>query len=85
MISSAVFIIAGVLPFVEFEAYDSYYDEGYYHIKYRVLDEDGYVVEFDSVMSERMFIGDKAKEEIIVYGLEKGDYTIEFLDHYATD
>lgn len=70
---------------VEFEAYDSYYDEGYYHIKYRVLDEDGYVVEFDSVMSERMFIGDKAKEEIIVYGLEKGDYTIEFLDHYATD
>lgn len=68
---------------VKFEAYASYYTEGYYYFKYRILDEDGYVVEFDRQMCERMYVGDKGKEEIIVFDLEKGNYTIEFLDHYA--
>lgn len=70
---------------VEFTAHDSYYDEGYYYFTYRVLDEDGYVVEFDRVMSERMYRGDKSKEEIMIFDLDDGKYTIEFLDHYAND
>lgn len=68
---------------IDFQAYNSYYDEGYYYITYRVLDEDGYVVEFDRVMSERLFIGDKSREEIYLWNLPEGNYTIEFLDHYA--
>ncbi len=69
---------------VEFVAQDSYYDEGYYYFTYRILDEEGYVVEFDRVMSERMYKGDKSKEEIYLYDIGEGNYTIEFIDHYAS-
>lgn len=72
-----------ILITIDFQAYSSYYDEGYYYITYRVLDEDGYVVEFDRVMSERMYVGDKSREEIYLWDLPEGNYTIEFLDHYA--
>ena len=68
---------------VDFTAFDSYYDIGYYYFTYRVLDENGYVVKFTREMCQRLYVGDKSKEEFYIYDLPNGNYTIEFLDHYG--
>ncbi len=74
-----------VILTVDFQAHSSYYDEGYFYVKYRVTDSEGYVVEFDRLMSDRMFIGDKGKKKIYLFDVAPGVYTIEFLDHFASN
>ncbi|MCM1284624.1 MAG: Ig-like domain-containing protein [Acetobacter sp.] len=68
---------------VEFQAYDSIYKEGNYSAFYRILDSNGYVVKASSIISERMYIGDKSKAKIYLFDMKPGTYTIEFIDHYA--
>lgn len=66
---------------VAFEVALSKNIEDYYYIRYRVFDDEGYLVESDVVKSKLMMKGDKAKAVITLKGLENGDYTIEFRDY----
>lgn len=69
---------------VDFTANYSYYSGAdYYYIFYKVTDENGYVVRSASIISDRLSVGDKAKETIILNNISEGKYTIEFLDHKA--
>lgn len=57
-------------------------DSDYTSLDVKVYDDEGYVVESKTYMTNKLCVGEKYRnEEYRIYGLESGTYTIELSDH----